>query len=285
MADVLRSLRLGGRGDPARACALALGAEGVALSLLVGNGRMAEPLWCHPEVSARFEELQFTLGEGPGPDAVRTGSPVMEPDLDRVRPDRWPALLPPARDLGVHGVCCFPLGIGAIRVGVLTVLCDGDRTMSVQQSADATALAAALTGALLNGDGDGRGRWGEDGKGNGGRGGSGDRGGNGNGGPVLGLSLDRPTGLHRAAVHQATGMISVQLGVTMEEALLRLRAHAYSSERPLGEVADDVVARRLRFNDNDDTTNNASGNGSDGSSGDGFDDDTNGPYSPGDGKG
>ncbi|MEU9898978.1 ANTAR domain-containing protein [Streptomyces phaeochromogenes] len=280
MADVLRSLRLGGRGDPARACALALGAEGVALSLLVGNGRMAEPLWCHPEVSARFEELQFTLGEGPGPDAVRTGSPVMEPDLDRVRPDRWPALLPPARDMGVHGVCCFPLGIGAIQVGVLTVLCDGDRTMSVQQSADATALAAALTGALLNGGGDGRGRWGEDGKGNGGRGG------NGNGGPVLGLFLDRPTGLHRAAVHQATGMISVQLGVTMEEALLRLRAHAYSSERPLGEVADDVVARRLRFNDDDMNGNNdASGNGFGNGDGDGFDDDTNGPYSPGDGKG
>ncbi|MGW3936043.1 ANTAR domain-containing protein [Streptomyces phaeochromogenes] len=273
MADVLRSLRLGGRGDPARACALALGAEGVALSLLVGNGRMAEPLWCHPEVSARFEELQFTLGEGPGPDAVRTGSPVMEPDLDRVRPDRWPALLPPALEMGVHGVCCFPLGIGAIRVGVLTVLCDGDRTMSVQQSADAIALAAALTGALLNGGG--RGQWSEDGNGNGDRGG--DRGGN--GGPVLGLFLDRPTGLHRAAVHQATGMISVQLGVTMEEALLRLRAHAYSSERPLGEVADDVVARRLRFNDNDDSSSNGDG------SGNGFDDDTNGPYSPGDGKG
>lgn len=279
MADVLRSLRLGGRGDPARACALALGAEGVALSLLVGNGRMAEPLWCHPEVSARFEELQFTLGEGPGPDAVRTGSPVLEPDLDRVRPDRWPALLPPARDMGVHGVCCFPLGIGAIRVGVLTVLCDGDRTMSVQQSADAIALAAVLTGALLNGGG--RGQWSEDGNGNGDRGG--DRGGN--GGPVLGLFLDRPTGLHRAAVHQATGMISVQLGVTMEEALLRLRAHAYSSERPLGEVADDVVARRLRFNDNDDSSGNDDSSSNGDGSGNGFDDDTNGPYSPGDGKG
>jgi hypothetical protein len=44
-------------------------------------------------------------------------------------------------------------------------------------------------------------------------------------------------------------MISVQLGVTMEEALLRLRAHAYSTERPLGEIAADVVGRRLRFDD------------------------------------
>jgi hypothetical protein len=71
-----------------------------------------------------------------------------------------------------------------------------------------------------------------------------------------------PSGLHRAAVHQATGMVSVQLGVSMEVALLRLRAHAYASGRPLGEVAQDVVARRLRF-----------------------DDDVSGPYSPDGGKG
>jgi hypothetical protein len=245
MADVLRSLRRSEGGDPARTCARALGAEGVALSLLVGADRTAEPLWCHPELSARFEELQFTLGEGPGPDAVRTGSPVLEPDLRRVRPERWPALLPAARELGVHGVCCFPLGIGAIRVGVLTLLCAGDRRLSEQQYADATALAAALTGAFLNGNH------------------RGSRDGN-----VLGLgkALEWSSGLHRAVVHQATGMVSVQLGVTIEEALLRLRAHAYGSERPLGEVAEDVVARRLRF-------------------GGEFDDHVSGPYSPDGGKG
>jgi hypothetical protein len=61
-------------------------------------------------------------------------------------------------------------------------------------------------------------------------------------------------------------MISVQLGVSIQEALLRLRAHAYGSERPLGEIAEDVVARRLRF-------------------GDELDDDISGPYSPEGGKG
>ncbi|WAU78709.1 ANTAR domain-containing protein [Streptomyces sp. Qhu-G9] len=256
MADVLRSLRQGRRGDPARECAQALGAEGVALSLLVGFGRAPEPLWGHPEVSARFEELQFTLGEGPGPDAVHTGTPVLEPDLECVRPDRWPVLLPSARELGVHGVCCFPLGIGAIRVGVLTVLCDAQRTMTEQQCVDATALAAALTGTFLNRDGPGN------------------PGSDGNGGAAADWFLERSAGLHRASVHQATGMISVQLGVPVAEALLRLRAHAYSSERPLSEVADDVVARRLRFNDND---NDASDGG--------FDGDMNGPYSPEGGKG
>ncbi|WP_406170333.1 ANTAR domain-containing protein [Streptomyces sp. NBC_00996] len=244
MAEVLRSLHRGEADDTAQACARALGAEGVALSALVGAKRSAELLWCHPELSARFEELQFTLGEGPGPDAARVGSPVVEPDLERVRPERWPALLPAARELGVHGVCCFPLGIGVIRIGVLTVLCDGNRRMSEQEYTDATALTAALTGALLNGDrrdGDG-------------------------GVPGLGVALEPPSVLRRAVVHQATGMISVQLDVSMEEALLRLRAHAYGSERPLGDIAADVVARRLRFSHE-------------------FDGDGSGPYAPDGGKG
>jgi hypothetical protein len=244
MAEVLRLLRLREVVDPAPACARALGAAGVALSLLVGVERTAEPLWYHPDLSARFEELQFTLGEGPGPDAVRAGSPVLEPDLTRVRPERWPVLLPAARELGVHGVCCFPLGIGAIRIGVLTLLCDGERRLSQQQYTDAAALTAVLTGVLLDGD-----RRDGDGDGSG-----------------LGRALESPSVLRRAVVHQATGMISAQLDVSIQEALLRLRAHAYSSERPLRDIAADVVARRLRF-DND------------------FDDDVSGPYSPDGGKG
>ncbi len=242
MAEVLRSLRLGEAGDPAQACARVLGVAGVALSLLVGADRTAEPLWFHPDLSARFEELQLTLGEGPGPDAVRAGSPVLEPDLARVRAERWPALLPAARELGVNGVCCFPLGIGAIRVGVLTVLCDAERQLSRQQYTDATALTAVLTNALLNGDR-------HDGE-----------------QPGLGTALEPPSVLRRAVVHQATGMVSAQLDVSVQEALLRLRAHAYSSERPLREIAADVVARRLRFTDD-------------------FDDDVSGPYSPDGGKG
>ncbi|MDV9171057.1 ANTAR domain-containing protein, partial [Streptomyces sp. W16] len=162
--------------------------------------------------------------------------------------ERSPALLPAARELGVHGVCCFPLGIGVIRIGVLTLLCDGERRLSRQQYTDAAALTAVLTGTLLNGD-----------RHDGGGGGGGE-------GPGFGAALESPSVLRRAVVHQATGMISAQLDVSIQEALLRLRAHAYSSERPLGEIAADVVARRLRFDDD-------------------FDDDVSGPYSPDGGKG
>jgi len=57
-------------------------------------------------------------------------------------------------------------------------------------------------------------------------------------------------------VHQATGMVSAQLGITVDDAFLLLRAHAYVVERGLEDVARDVVGRRLRFSetDNDGTT-------------------------------
>lgn len=231
MAGVLRSLRLGSAEHLAEDAARALDAAGFAVSLLVGNGRVAEPIWCFPELSVRLEELQFTLGEGPGLDAVRTGTPVLEPDLSTVRPARWPAFLPAARELGVSGVCCFPLGIGAIRLGVLTVLCAEPRGLSRQQYDDAAALTAALTSAFLNGD----------------RGPA--QGNDGPGGAGTTMLIGQPKELGRAVVHQATGMVSVQLGVTLAEAVVRLRAYAYASERTLASVAQDVVARRLRFSD------------------------------------
>jgi AmiR/NasT family two-component response regulator len=52
---------------------------------------------------------------------------------------------------------------------------------------------------------------------------------------------------HWAEVHQATGMIAAQLGVSVDDAFVRLRAYAFGDNRTLREVADDVVARRLRL--------------------------------------
>jgi hypothetical protein len=62
-------------------------------------------------------------------------------------------------------------------------------------------------------------------------------------------------GLSRAEVHQATGMVAVQLDVPVTTALARLRAHAFAEDRPLIDVARDVVARRLTFDPGDDTGN------------------------------
>ena len=50
-----------------------------------------------------------------------------------------------------------------------------------------------------------------------------------------------------AEIYQAAGMVTVQLDVDITEALARMRAYAYAEERPLSEVARDIVARRLRL--------------------------------------
>ena len=74
---------------------------------------------------------------------------------------------------------------------------------------------------------------------------------------VLALQAGAPEGeIHRllagepshwAEVHQATGMVSVQLGVGVEDAFVRLRAHAFAEHRRLRDVAREVVALRLRL--------------------------------------
>ena len=71
----------------------------------------------------------------------------------------------------------------------------------------------------------------------------------------------------RAEVHQAAGMASVQLGVSVMDALARLRAYAFVHDRGVAEVAADVVARRLRFSPDEPADNRAEDSGYSGSHG------------------
>jgi hypothetical protein len=47
-------------------------------------------------------------------------------------------------------------------------------------------------------------------------------------------------------------MIAAQLDTSVTEALIRLRAHAFGNDLPLTDVAEAVVAKRLRFSDHPD---------------------------------
>lgn len=226
MAGVLRALQSGdgfqGVEDVTAAGAEVLGVDGLAVSLVTAAG-LTEVLWCSEEATRRFEDLQLTLGEGPGPEAARTGAMVWVPDLARVRHARWPALSMEAPDLDARAVFCFPLALGAIRVGVLTAVRRTPGPLTSQQADDALILAAALTARCL---------------------------GSGEPNPDPTAPPGSPDSLHHAVVHQATGMLSVQLALPLPHALLRLRAHAYSSGRSITDIAQDVVDRRLRLDHN-----------------------------------
>jgi len=222
MAEIITALSLDGSrglaGVPAGMCAQLLDVTGLAVSVLAPGGGN-EVVWRTDEPSSRLDDLQFTLGQGPGVDAAETGEIVLEPDLATVRIRRWEMFAPAAVELGVRAVFAVPLQIGAIRLGVLLAYREAPGPMYDGALTDTLAFADAAAGALLgHGSGPGAPDW----------------------------LADQPTG-YRAQVHQATGMITVQLGVAPAEALVRLRAHAFSQRRALTEVAADVVARRLRF--------------------------------------
>jgi hypothetical protein len=177
-------------------------------------------------VSEQLAELQLTLGEGPCHDVLASAAPVLAADLgDAEFTGRWPGFTPAACQLGAGAVFAFPLIVGAIRAGVLGLYRGTPGPLPDRQLGDLLILADAATVLLLGrADGDA---------------------GDGDGAGLDGQAPD--LALHRAEIDQATGMLTVQLGVPAGDAFARLRAYAYSQDRRLADVAGDIVARRLRL--------------------------------------
>ena len=173
------------------------------------------------DVSALIEDLQFALGEGPCVDAFRNDAPVMAPDLAGSADPRWLAFAGPAVEAGARAVFGFPLQLGAVRLGALNLYRSRPGPLTDDQHADALVMAEVATQALLVMQADARpGR--------------------------LAAALEAGSDFQHV-VHQASGMVSAQLDISVGQALIRLRAHAFGNDRSLTEVAQDVVARRLRF--------------------------------------
>ncbi|MFJ6696540.1 ANTAR domain-containing protein [Streptomyces sp. NPDC091272] len=223
---LLDSLEPGGPGPagnwPVR-CAELLDLDGVSVST---QSHSAELIWYSGELSTRLDDLQFTLGEGPSYVATRDGALCLVTDVRRSPGPCWPAFVPGALELGVQSVFAFPLRLGALRIGSLTGHRREARGM-VEESVDAALqICDALTMFVLSSlRTPGREMVPT---------------------PVRG---ERPGGLHRAVVHQATGVLTVTLGVDLTTALDRLRAYAFAQDRPIVSVARDIVARRLRLPD------------------------------------
>ena len=202
-----------------RAAAARLAVDGASVTAVAGLA-VSEPLSATDELSARLEELLLTTGEGPGAEDFMFGSPMLIPDLAPVT-ERWPGFAPAAVAAGARALFAFPLQAGAIRAGVLSLYRARPGPLTPAQLADALVFADIALQLLLDSYA-------------GISGSAGYR-------PLDGLSDSR------AEVYQATGMISVQLGVSLEEAFVRLRAHAFAVSTSLGGVADDVVNGTLRF--------------------------------------
>ncbi len=219
----------GGRVSAGDACAAAVAAVEVSGAwLIAARGAGAGHLMrVTDEVSELLAELQLTLGEGPGPDAVASGGPVLASDMDEMEAvRRWPAFAPAACQAGAAAIFAFPLQVGAIRAGVMGLYRERPGSLSAFQLGDALVFADTATLLMLDAQDQTAGEA---------------VAGSGPGGQPPDLAL------HRAEIDQATGMLTEQLGVGIAEAFIRLRAYAYAHDRGLSDLARDIVARRLRL--------------------------------------
>jgi hypothetical protein len=201
------------------ACVAGLDIDGAAISMHTASP-LRETLWATDATAELLEELQFTLGEGACMDAARSGRPVLIPDIaDVAQTSRWPVYAEAVvEQTGVGAVFALPLQWATINLGVLDLHRKAPGRLTSAGLSD--ALGAADVGALM----------------------------------LLGLRTDpgedrvwdRSWG-DRVEIHQATGMVVAQMDVNATDAFARLRAYAFAEHRLLGDVARDVVARRLRF--------------------------------------
>jgi hypothetical protein len=221
--------RRGGPVSAADACTAAVAAlEVTGAWLTAASGAEAGHLMRVTDaVSEQLAELQLTLGEGPGQDASASGGPVLASDLGaREAAGRWPVFAPAALQAGAAAIFAFPLQIGAIQAGVMGLYREHPGPLSAFQLGDALIFADTATLLLLDSQDQAAGD---------------PAAGSGPGGQPAVLTL------HRAEIDQATGMLTEQLGVGIAEAFIRLRGYAYAHDRRLGDLARDIVARRVRL--------------------------------------
>ncbi len=221
---ILDALRSGQNGwNSERICAVCqeiAGVDGAGVMLMAGDVPQGT-LCVSDKVSQLIEDLQFTLGEGPCVDAYQHDSVVAEPDLARPVTRRWPAFTPPALRGGVRAVFGFPLRVGTVRLGALNLYRDRPGALTNDQHADALVIADVAAQWVLDTQA---------------------------GAPADAVATELEAGADfHFSVHNAAGIVSVQEGISVSEALIRLRAYAFSNDVLLADVARDVIARTLRL--------------------------------------
>ncbi len=202
--------------------------DAAAISL-VFDGSNSGTLGSSSALARTYDELQFTLGEGPCLESVALRTPVLVADLADPDDPRWPIYGPAMLSHKIRGVFAMPVLVAGEHLGAL----DFFRTQPGHLESEYFAggiVAAELAGVpmldLLDAD--------------------------------LLAAVNDPgsnawTELHdlsRAEVSQATGALVAQLGVEPAEALVRLRAHAYATGRSSTDVARDILERRLTLEAN-----------------------------------
>jgi len=200
-----------------QACAGILGMDGGSLTLAYADEERVT-LCATDEWSARLEDLQEVVGEGPSYDAYQERL-IHRLLVDGVAELRWPLLSDAIKNgLGRCAVYAIPIKPGPQTMGVATFYQHEASPMLIQDQEaqvliDAVGVALVKDPDVLDDD----------------------------------SHAKADSWNSRARVHQATGMVMAQLRVSSDDGIALLRAHAYAQQQSLTATSADIIARRLDF--------------------------------------
>lgn len=197
--------------------------EGAAIST-IANFLGSETVSASSPFAARLDELQFDLGEGPCWDAMNQARPILEPDIQSNPRGKWPEFSRAIAEHNIGAIFAFPLTFGPLKIGAMDLFTEAPCELSPAQERESGVLASVIGRLVL----DRALRRADE--------------------PDL---LVEDNQFSRRLVHQATGMVLAQLDISADDARLLIQGHAFALGRPMRDVAEDILERRLDFSVHD----------------------------------
>jgi len=194
--------------------------SGAGIALSMSSADMTS-MGTSDKTSSQLMDLEITLREGPCNDACRGEDAVEEADLQKSTGGRWVFYTPQALDAGARAVFGFPVRIGAVRLGALSLYRDRRGSLTYEQATSGYLMASVIGRAILAMQA-------------------------GASGGTLAAELEREATFD-FAIHQAAGMLAVQGSTNVGEALVLLRSHAFATDTPISTLATRVIARETSF--------------------------------------
>jgi len=172
------------------------------------------------EISQSLMDFEIIAGEGP---YISTNdSEVAVDGSDLVTLDqRWALFSPMATAIGARAVFGFPIRLGVVRLGAMSLYRDSVGELSEDQYADGYLMASVIGRSVLALQ---------------------------SGAQPGELSMDLQRGaMFDFALHQAAGMVSVQGSMPIKDALVAIQSHAFATAKGIDDVAVTIISRRIRY--------------------------------------
>lgn len=187
--------------------------------MLVAPGGELAVVASSSEAMRVLEVLELQAEEGPCLDCFHTGEAILNSSL-AASVERWPTFAPRATEAGFLTVHSLPMHLRSQVIGALNLFSDrddeldGTDVLAAQAFADVATIAILQHRAITEAQ-------------------------------LLNQQLNQAL-TSRIVIEQAKGVLAERSGIEMNEAFDRLRSYARKNNRRLVEVADEVIAGKLR---------------------------------------